>query len=82
MSSDRIIVVVFVAVAIALFLLSIVTHQGERIYDRKGPGSVAWWWLRTFRVETTRKNCARFVTITSLGGIVMCSGALLLLLLK
>jgi hypothetical protein len=81
MSSDRITAAVLLTIAIVLSLASIATRQGERLYDRRGPGSVAWGWLRTFHVEATRENCARFATWSSVGGVVICLAALLMLLL-
>ena len=81
MSSERIIAAVLLTMASALFLASIATRQGERLYDRKGPEAVAWMWLRTFRIAITRENCARFVTLTSIGGAIICIAALLLLFL-
>jgi hypothetical protein len=81
MSSERITAAVLLTMAIALFLASIATRQGERLYDRKGPHSAAWSWLRTFHIAATRENCARFVTWSSVGGIIICLASLLLLLL-
>lgn len=73
MSGNRSIAVVFLAIAIVGWVAAIVTHQGERYYDKKGPDAAAWYWLRLFGIPTTRKNCGRFVSATYVLAIAVCA---------
>ncbi len=80
MSSANTTAATFLTLTIGLFLWSIATRQGERLFDRKGPNSLAWRWLRTFRIATTRENCARLTVATSVGGVIICLACLILVL--
>ena len=82
MSADRLGALGFLSFVVAALLLSILTRQGEKLYDRTGPNAFAWTWLRTLRIPVTRENSARFVTITSLFGVLMCLVAIALLLVS
>jgi len=81
MSGSRATAIAFLAIAIVGWVAAIATHQGERYYDRKGPNAAAWYWLRLFRIPTTRRNCGRFVTATYVLAIAVCVVVILVLVL-
>lgn len=44
---------------------------GIRTYDRLGPDSGAWFWLRLFHVPVNRSNCVRLMKGVSWVGIAL-----------
>ena len=82
MSGNRSIAIAFLAIAIVGWVVAIATHQGERYYDKKGPGAAAWYWLRLFGIPTTRRNCGRFVTATYAMAIVVCAIVIVVLMFQ
>ena len=71
MSRTHLIVLLFWAVTTVLWAMSVWGPWAARLYDRVGPDSIGWYWLRVFDVPRTRENCIRFVRVLSLVGIVM-----------
>lgn len=82
MSGNRSIAIALLAIAIVGWVAAIATHQGERYYDRKGPDAAAWYWLRLFRIPTTRRNCGRFVSATYVMAIVVCAIVIVVLVFR
>jgi len=59
----------FSLVAIIAWAMNIWGGWAEKTYERTKDSTTAWYWLRRFRIPTTRDNCIRFMKITSAGGI-------------
>lgn len=70
MALDKLLVLVFLAMAIALWILSIKREWAGRIYDRRGPDSMTWHWMRALGIPRNRPNCVKFTNAVSLFGIV------------
>lgn len=61
----------FFIVPIGAWMWSIATDQAGKLFDRRGPDAVAWYWLRAMRVQPTRDNCTRFANVIQVAGIVL-----------
>jgi hypothetical protein len=57
------------ALAILLWMGTLVGNWGTRTYRRLGENSVAWTWLRVFDVPVNEVNCVTLMKMVSLGGI-------------
>lgn len=71
MRTDKLVLVFFASAMIALFIVSIRTKQGEKLYDRRGENAVTWYWLRALGIPRTRANCVRFSNLVSCVAIAL-----------
>lgn len=68
MTNERVGLLVFWAAAMVLWSMTVWGGWGERVYERKKDSKWVWFWLRLFRVETSRQNCVRLIKGCSLLG--------------
>jgi len=71
MSTAHIALLGFWAFAMILWSRSVWGPWAERVYDRVGPESITWYWLRIFGLPRTRDNCIRFLKVVSLAGMIL-----------
>ena len=71
MSPAKIAVLVLWACAMALWSMSVWGSWAAHVYEKVGPSSYIWYWLRLFRVPPTRNNCIRFLKTVSLSGMAL-----------
>jgi hypothetical protein len=57
------------ALAILLYLGTLVGDWGARTYQRLGADSLAWFWLRQLDVPINQANCVTFLRMVSVGGL-------------
>jgi len=71
MSTAHIALLGFWAIAMILWSRSVWGPWAARMYDKFGPESVTWYWLRILDVPRTRENCIRFLKVVSLAGMIL-----------
>lgn len=67
----KIIVVLGAGLMIALWSRIAWGSQAAAVYNRLGPDSQAWFWLRALRIPVNRSNCVTFLKAVSWFGIVV-----------
>jgi len=60
MSTDKIVLVVFVLFWFALFILSRRFRWDELAYEQFKDSRIMWFWLDALAIPKTRQNCLRF----------------------
>jgi hypothetical protein len=71
MEAEKLYVVLFWAVAMGLWSMSLVGNWAERTYERGREHAYMWFWLRVFGVPQTKENCVRLLKGTSLVGMAL-----------
>ena len=66
----KVCLVVFWAVCMALWGMSVWGRWADSMYERQPVGSPIWYWLRVSGAPHTRQNCVRFIKRTSIAGMV------------
>jgi len=71
MSTTHIALLGFWAIAMILWSRSAGGPWAARVYDKVGPESGTWYWLRILGLPRTRENCIRFLKVVSLAGMIL-----------
>ena len=69
--SSKIVISISAALMLILWSRTVWGDWGWKTYDRLGPDSRAWFWLRRFNVPVNRSNCVRFLKGVSLFGMAV-----------
>ena len=73
MTTAKIAAVVFWVCAMALWSMSAWGPWTARVYEKAGPNSYIWYWLKVYRIPTSPENCQRFLKGVSIAGMVLLS---------
>jgi hypothetical protein len=68
--ADMILIVLWIVLT-ALWAMTVWGGWAERVYESSKDTRWTWFWLRTFKVPTTKENCLRFDKCVSLLGIAL-----------
>jgi len=80
MESEKIILIVFWGIVLILWFMNIWGGWAESEYERIGEESLAWYWLKVFKISINRENCVRFIKGISWFGIIVVSALSLIII--